>query len=157
MILFFFFGFLSYIFILFIQKWCGFKSFFFVCLLIFNQGYGSWDDCFDHLVKLLAEQNQKVECVKRNCLLGMVRAPNLSLSNTELYGFSEYWFSMEDVLSLGGSYNFTTLAHEARKFCAQKWSTVLVAYFFLLVFFKEISIKSFSHQWYRKSILVPLA
>ncbi|VDN52654.1 unnamed protein product, partial [Dracunculus medinensis] len=90
-----------------------------------RKGYGSWDDCFDHLVKLLAEQNQKVECVKRNCLLGMVRAPNLSLSNTELYGFSEYWFSMEDVLSLGGSYNFTTLAHEARKFCAQKWSTVL--------------------------------
>jgi Golgi nucleoside diphosphatase len=43
-----------------------------------------------------------------------------------LYGFSEYWFSMDDVLSLGGLYDHDKFEAKARGFCQQHWRAIKV-------------------------------
>lgn len=68
--------------------------------------------------------------IKKSCFFGGVEAPNpgFSLSEIELYGFSEYWFSVEDVLNLGGKYNHNLFEKEAKDFCSQRWSIIKVSY-----------------------------
>lgn len=103
------------------------------------QGTGNWEECFLDVSKLITESSEP-QCYKEKCYLGKVVAPSLSLSSIELYGFSEYWFSLEDVLDLGGTYNFSAVVTKARRFCRQKWanirvSAVLKTLYALLTFF----------------------
>lgn len=68
----------------------------------------------------------------QKCFFGGVVAPPVSLSKIELYGISEYWFSVEDVLSLGGQYNHDDFELKAKSFCNQDWQLIKV--FNLLIF-----------------------
>lgn len=90
-----------------------------------RKGSGNWDKCVERLTDLLSRNNLNPECEKAKCFLGQVLAPSISLSTIELYGFSEYWFSTEDVLSLGGAYNYTNLASKSRDYCKMRWATIL--------------------------------
>ncbi|VDM46310.1 unnamed protein product [Toxocara canis] len=89
-----------------------------------RKGVGDWDACVGQLSELVVNSGTNAECQKSTCYLGQVVAPQISLSDIELYGFSECWFSTEDVFSLGGPYNFTLLAAKARDFCKLRWSTI---------------------------------
>ncbi|KJH49989.1 hypothetical protein DICVIV_03862 [Dictyocaulus viviparus] len=44
----------------------------------------------------------------------------------KLYGFSEYWYSLDEVLSLGGNYNYTVISGKSKHFCSQRWSAIQV-------------------------------
>lgn len=99
------------------------------CKMIYLQGYGDWDACVDSLTELLVNDISNSDCYALKCFLGLVRAPSLSLSSAELYGFSEYWYSLEDVLGLGGAYNYTKLSSRARDFCRLKWSAIQACIF----------------------------
>lgn len=93
-----------------------------------RKGIGDWDGCVQRVTQLLAnfEQRPKSLC-KPNCFLGNVAAPMVSLSTVKLYGFSEYWFSLDEVLSLGGPYNYTLVAEKSKHFCSQRWSAIKAA------------------------------
>ena len=51
------------------------------------------------------------------------------MSDVELYGFSEYWFSVDDILSLGGIYDHDIFEEKARQFCHQTWREIKVLFF----------------------------
>uniref|UniRef100_A0A915CYQ5 Uncharacterized protein n=1 Tax=Ditylenchus dipsaci TaxID=166011 RepID=A0A915CYQ5_9BILA len=38
--------------------------------------------------------------------------------------FNEYWFSVDDILSLGGVYNHDEFEKKAKAFCSQRWPTI---------------------------------
>ncbi len=57
---------------------------------------------------------------------GVARPTNVNLSTIELYGFSEYWYSLYDVLGLGGRYDYSLFAERAREFCTERWSTIMM-------------------------------
>lgn len=70
-----------------------------------------------------------VNCpLDKTCFFGGVEAPgpSFSLSEIELYGFSEYWFSVEDVLNMGGVYNHDLFEKGVKNFCSQTWSSIKV-------------------------------
>ncbi|KAL3981813.1 GDA1/CD39 (nucleoside phosphatase) family protein [Acanthocheilonema viteae] len=93
-----------------------------------RKGIGDWDTCIKNVRLLLTATVANSKCYGQKCLFGLVRSPPISLSEIELYGFSEYWFSLENVLSMGGQYDFSKTASKARQFCRMKWSTIRMQY-----------------------------
>ncbi|KAK6024211.1 GDA1/CD39 family protein, partial [Ostertagia ostertagi] len=94
-----------------------------------RKGIGDWEGCVKRLSSLLTRPyvHPKSLC-KPNCFLGNVAAPMVSLSSMALYGFSEYWYSLEEVLSLGGRYNYSLIAEKSKQYCSQRWSAIQSAF-----------------------------
>ncbi|XGW21727.1 hypothetical protein V3C99_004584 [Haemonchus contortus] len=90
-----------------------------------RKGIGDWEGCVDKLSNMITKPfvHPKSLC-KPNCFFGSVAAPMVSLSSMALYGFSEYWYSLDEVLSLGGRYNYTLIAEKSKQFCSQRWSAI---------------------------------
>ncbi|KAE9419452.1 hypothetical protein Angca_002561, partial [Angiostrongylus cantonensis] len=94
-----------------------------------RKGIGDWDGCVKRLAQLLKnlEAARPKSLCKPNCFFGNVAAPMVSLSMIKLYGFSEYWYSLDEVLSLGGHYNHTVISEKSKHFCSQRWSAIQAA------------------------------
>jgi ectonucleoside triphosphate diphosphohydrolase 4 len=88
-----------------------------------RKGTGEWDNCVKSIAKILTDGPPKCPLTKQ-CFFGGILSPPVRLSQIELYGFSEYWYSVEDVLSLGGAYNHSTFEERAKEFCQQRWSSI---------------------------------
>lgn len=73
---------------------------------------------------MLTHDNQ--QCASICFFAGVARPPTINLSSIELYGFSEYWYSLYDVLGLGGRYNYSLFTERAREYCAERWSTIML-------------------------------
>ena len=65
-------------------------------------GTGNFLKCQEVLTPLL---NLTTPCAKRPCSLNGVHQPLIDYNQSEFYGFSEYWYSMHDVLRIGGRYD----------------------------------------------------
>uniref|UniRef100_A0A493U2U8 Ectonucleoside triphosphate diphosphohydrolase 7 n=1 Tax=Anas platyrhynchos platyrhynchos TaxID=8840 RepID=A0A493U2U8_ANAPP len=48
----------------------------------------------------------------------------IDFSNSEFYGFSEFFYCTEDVLRLGGYYNAPTFTAAAQEYCSQRWEVL---------------------------------
>lgn len=92
-------------------------------------GTGNWDGCLSDAEKLMKTLVNPKTCQIFHpiCYLGYVPAPNVSLSNMEMYGFSEYWYSTHVVLGLGGAYDASTIAQKSKKFCGTDWADMKVS------------------------------
>jgi ectonucleoside triphosphate diphosphohydrolase 4 len=88
-----------------------------------RKGTGEWDSCVRNIAKILTDEPPKCPLTKQ-CFFGGILAPPIRLSQIELYGFSEYWYSVEDVLALGGAYNHSSFESRAKEFCQQRWSSI---------------------------------
>lgn len=86
---------------------------------VFLRGSGNFDKCQGQLKPLL---NLSVPCEKEPCSFNGVFQPNIEFSNSEFYGFSEYWYCMEDVLRIGGVYDYEKFQKAAKNYCATRWS-----------------------------------
>ncbi|XP_022341260.2 ectonucleoside triphosphate diphosphohydrolase 7-like [Crassostrea virginica] len=89
----------------------------------FLRGQGDYEACSSKLVKLLT-WNSSIICEQAPCSMNGVHQPVISFHNSEFYGFSEFWYTMDDVFRIGGIYNYEKFDYEAKKFCGTKWSTL---------------------------------
>ena len=69
-------------------------------------GTGEYLKCQQLIVPLL---NLTKPCPKKPCSFNAVYQPRIDYENVEFYGFSEYWYSMHDVLRIGGQYSATDM------------------------------------------------
>lgn len=72
-------------------------------------GTGRFDDCLESVNPLL---NKSVPCQKSPCSINGVHQPRIDLHNS-FYGFSEFWYSTEDVFRMGGLYNYEKFKRKA--------------------------------------------
>jgi ectonucleoside triphosphate diphosphohydrolase 4 len=77
----------------------------------FFQGSGDFYQCQQLLTPLL---NKTESCVKEPCSLNGVFQPEINPVNSEFYGFAEFFYTMEDILHIGGSYHQVTFSRAAQ-------------------------------------------
>ncbi|NXP02214.1 ENTP7 diphosphohydrolase, partial [Thinocorus orbignyianus] len=85
---------------------------------LFVRGRGDWLACGEQLQPLLGGSNSS-----QASLLGAYKAP-IDFSNSEFYGFSEFFYCTEDVLRLGGQYSAPTFTSAAQEYCSQRWEVL---------------------------------
>lgn len=83
-------------------------------------GTGDWDLCQASVKNFTQAAEPFVACTE-NCPDAGIRPPPIQFDNSEFYGFSEFWYSMDDVLGMGGQYMFSKYKQAAKQFCAAKW------------------------------------
>lgn len=71
-------------------------------------GKGDWDSCRQLLEPLLSRSNDT------QAYLNGVYQPVIDFSNSEFYGFSEFFYCTEDVLRMGGMYDSHKFSKAAR-------------------------------------------
>lgn len=84
-------------------------------------GSGKLQSCQDLLVQLL---NLSAPCVKEPCSFNGVFQPSLDFQTTDFYGFSEYFYTTEDILRMSGSYNYNSFVKAAQDYCSTEWKTL---------------------------------
>ncbi|CAN9513365.1 unnamed protein product [Ophioblennius macclurei] len=82
------------------------------------RGTGDFDQCRQILQPYLNRTNET------QTSLNGIYQPAIDYNNSQFYGFSEFYYCMEDVLRMGGDYNATTYAHAAKSYCATQWKTL---------------------------------
>uniref|UniRef100_A0A669DDK6 Ectonucleoside triphosphate diphosphohydrolase 7 n=1 Tax=Oreochromis niloticus TaxID=8128 RepID=A0A669DDK6_ORENI len=60
----------------------------------------------------------------KNRLVTCVFYAPINFSNSEFYGFSEFYYCMEDVLRIGGQYNSEKYSKASMDYCSTQWSTL---------------------------------
>ncbi|KAK5898805.1 hypothetical protein CesoFtcFv8_008348 [Champsocephalus esox] len=81
------------------------------------RGQGDWTRCQEAVRPFLGIHNGTMSPG------GVYQAP-INFSNSEFYGFSEFFYCTEDVLRLGGQYDSRKYSKAAMDYCATKWSTL---------------------------------
>ncbi|XP_054865566.1 ectonucleoside triphosphate diphosphohydrolase 7-like isoform X2 [Amphiprion ocellaris] len=84
---------------------------------LFLRGQGDWTRCQEAVRPFLGLHNGTMSPG------GVYQAP-INFSNSEFYGFSEFFYCMEDVLRMGGQYNSERYSQAATDYCSTKWSTL---------------------------------
>ena len=72
------------------------------------RGQGDWQACAEQLLPLLAGENRS-----QVSLSNTYQAP-IHFTNSEFYGFSEFYYCTDDVLRLGGPYHSPTFTRAAQ-------------------------------------------
>ncbi|KAM9314289.1 ectonucleoside triphosphate diphosphohydrolase 7-like [Pholidichthys leucotaenia] len=84
---------------------------------MFLKGQGDWNRCQEAVRPFLGLHNGTMSPG------GVYQAP-INFSNSEFYGFSEFYYCMEDVLRIGGQYSSHKYTQAAKDYCSTKWSTL---------------------------------
>uniref|UniRef100_A0A8C4KP93 Ectonucleoside triphosphate diphosphohydrolase 7 n=2 Tax=Dromaius novaehollandiae TaxID=8790 RepID=A0A8C4KP93_DRONO len=82
------------------------------------RGRGDWQTCAELLHPLLMGSNSS-----QASLAEAYKAP-IDFSNSEFYGFSEFFYCTEDVLRLGGHYDAPSFTSAAQEYCSQTWAVL---------------------------------
>ena len=69
-------------------------------------GTGEYVKCKELILPLL---NRTRPCPKKPCSFNAVYQPRIDYETVKFYGFSEYWYSMHDVLRIGGQYSASSM------------------------------------------------
>ena len=90
------------------------------------KGTGDFDACHAKLVKLLDPSQETSHCTvnsfNSSCPLTQLRQTEPPFESSEFYGFSEFWYTMEDMLRQGGPYRYEKFRGSASTLCATSFS-----------------------------------
>lgn len=94
------------------------------------EGAGNFDVCRTKLLEFLDPKREVLAKCGTNssssvaCPLKQLQETRISFSDSEFYGFSELWYTLEDVLRQGGQYNFFKFKEAAAQYCSLNWSVL---------------------------------
>jgi len=92
--------------------------------LIFLYGTGEWEKCYRILTEFTIGREPYFEsCSSKDqgCPNPGMQMPPLPMENSEFYGFSEFWYSMEEVLGMGGPYLYDKFSEASKSYCSNDW------------------------------------
>jgi Golgi apyrase len=86
------------------------------------RGTGDFAACVRQTEPLL---NKQVACLDSPCLFNGVHVPAIDFSVNHFIGISEYWYSTQDVWSMGEVYDFIGFERNAMEYCSREWSDIM--------------------------------
>ncbi|XP_064600465.1 ectonucleoside triphosphate diphosphohydrolase 4-like isoform X2 [Liolophura sinensis] len=89
---------------------------------LYFKGTGDFLACRAAVMPLL---NLTVPCQKFMCSMNGVFQPDINFHNSEFFGFSEFWYTTEDVFRMAGPYNSDKFVGAAKNYCNTEWSTLM--------------------------------
>ncbi|KAK6166986.1 hypothetical protein SNE40_022172 [Patella caerulea] len=89
------------------------------------KGTGDFKKCRKMMKPLL---NKTLACSYQPCSMNGIHQPGIDHERSKFYGFSEFWYSTEDVFGIGGPYQYSKLEHESKDFCKTSWSVLQERY-----------------------------
>jgi Golgi apyrase len=87
-------------------------------------GSGQWSQCLEELRPLLEHH---VPCPANHCLFAGLPTPHIDFERQDQRGFigtSEYWYTAEQVLGLGGVWDWGEWEKGMNGFCAKEWGSI---------------------------------
>ncbi len=94
-------------------------------------GIGQWDKCYQILTEFTKERElyfKPCSSDDQGCPSSGIQMPPMPMQSSEFYGFSEFWYTMEDVLGMGGPYDYDKYAQASSTFCSRPWSSIYKEY-----------------------------
>ena len=93
---------------------------------LYLQGTGEWQKCYESLTDFVNSGEDYFQpCDKLQCPdNGIKMPPIVDLQHREFYGFSEFWYTMEDIFQMGGNYDFHAFSTAAQAFCSRHWDDI---------------------------------
>lgn len=88
---------------------------------IYLTGTGNWRRCFEALKDFAKTKESYSKCEGKSCPDAGIKIPAIQFENSEFFAFSEFWYSMEDVLKMGGPYIHDKFETAAKHFCETPW------------------------------------
>ena len=74
---------------------------------LYFSGTGEWDKCYAILTEFTKNREHYFKSCSADdlgCPDSGIKMPPMPMQNSEFYGFSEFWYTMEDVARMGGPY-----------------------------------------------------
>ena len=71
---------------------------------VYMKGTGDWEKCYESLKPFASSKESYSKCASSSCPDAGIKVPSIQFESSEFFGFSEFWYSMEDVLRMGGPY-----------------------------------------------------
>ena len=72
---------------------------------LYSLGTAEWDACYESLKEFTKSREKFSNCeTAAHCPDAGIKVPTIQFGNSEFFAFSEFWYSMEDVLKMGGRY-----------------------------------------------------
>ncbi|VDP03269.1 unnamed protein product [Soboliphyme baturini] len=86
-----------------------------------RRGAGCFYTCMNDLKRIITEN---VSCNEPRCSLQGIYQPAIDYNEMEFYGMSEYWFTSNDVFTLGTSYDRQKFLYSSSEYCSTNWSII---------------------------------
>lgn len=90
-------------------------------------GSGDWEKCYEILTEFTKSREiyyKPCSSDDQSCPNSGIKMPPIPIENSEFYGFSEFWYTMEDVIGMGGKYDYQKVSKAAKDFCAENWTEI---------------------------------
>ena len=96
-----------------------------------SEGAGNFEVCKKKLDALLdpsIERDKHCAVNESTCPLTALSTTRVAFEDTEFYGFSEFFFSLDDVLRMGGKYDYHKVKEAVVDYCSKDWSVLSSRY-----------------------------
>lgn len=84
------------------------------------KGSGDFSLCQKKLKQIITTDGQKW-CNNGTCPYEDLRKSSVPFVDTEFYGLSEFWYSMNDIFGMGGPYARSKFEEASSKYCSTSW------------------------------------
>lgn len=95
------------------------------------EGAGNFEVCkkkVDALLDIKSEETMQCSSNESRCPLTELSKTRVAFEDTEFYGFSEFFFSLNDILRLGGQYSYDKVKNAVNAYCASDWQLLSSRY-----------------------------
>ena len=78
-------------------------------------GEGNYSACKSAVVAMLSKNHSgQADCIGKDCSVKPLQEPLFSYKTLPFYGTSEFWYTMHDVLHIGGQYQYEQFQQSAK-------------------------------------------